>query len=314
MKVKMNRIVSKHFVFLTTILLFGNFTDTVPKISLDFYEPEIQKVIEKNLSLIQKNLIAKSLNEILQLNIFNAQGKEKIIDLLNKNNIEFIENQEPLEIIEEKNGFQVRDIAITKTSKCSNMAQRQFLIFNFDRKGIITDVRYSINNQYEFINFPVVLSPKDRENILAFLERYKTAYINGNISTIKTMFDTCAEIFVGKVEDIDFDYNNQSINNNVSVQLRDLDEYTTRLKSVFNNDIQLEFEDYDIHFDEYEEELYGIFFHQKWRSLNYNGKNCYNDKGWIYLLVDFKDKDKPLICRRRWSIKKPEPETYVKSD
>lgn len=145
-----------------------------------------------------------------------------------------------------------------------------------------------------------------RETLVSFMENYKTAYCLERIDYIEKIFSDDAVIIRGMVLDapVQNDYVEKRISiSNKGRQLihynRDnKQEYLKYLKESFARKefINIRFTDADVQtlVKAADKELYGIQLRQEYYSSNYS------DKGYLFLMIDFTDKEAPLIMVRTW--------------
>lgn len=138
-----------------------------------------------------------------------------------------------------------------------------------------------------------------RMNILEFMENYKTAYCFKRTDYLDSIFDDDAYIIVGHVvnrmkRNGNEDFNEFANHHLVTYTHYSKKEYIEHLHQCFNSN-----ECVNIHFSNNEvtkgkDELYGIQIKQDYYSTNYG------DTGYLFLLVDLKNPDKPIIKVRTW--------------
>lgn len=145
-----------------------------------------------------------------------------------------------------------------------------------------------------------------RETLVSFMENYKTAYCLERIDYIEKIFSDDAVIIRGMVLDapVQNDYVEKRISiSNKGRQLihynRDnKQEYLKYLKESFARKefVNIRFTDADVQtlVKAADKELYGIQLRQEYYSSNYS------DKGYLFLMIDFTDKEAPLIMVRTW--------------
>lgn len=142
-----------------------------------------------------------------------------------------------------------------------------------------------------------------REQIMEFMENYKTAYCLQRLDYIKSIFADDAIIIIGNVvKRKELPTNERQI----SLEGQDVikynryskDEYIRNLARCFKNNefINLRFTNNDIQWlEKYEKEkLFAIQIGQEYNS------STYGDKGYLFLLVDMTNRDEPQIKIRTW--------------
>jgi hypothetical protein len=152
-----------------------------------------------------------------------------------------------------------------------------------------------------------VIDRTRREIILNFLENLRTSYVKKDIDYIEKLYSDKALIIIGKIlkpEDISTD-NIQPIltKNQIEYQVLTKSEYITRLKSVFSsiNYLHLDFKNIEVVKHRKYPNFYGIMLQQTWDTQKYS------DDGLLFLLVQFKDNEDPIIWVRTWQDAKNTP-------
>ncbi|MEI6143074.1 MAG: hypothetical protein WCP85_27600, partial [Mariniphaga sp.] len=133
--------------------------------------------------------------------------------------------------------------------------------------------------------------------LLDFLENYKTAYALKRLDYIESIFADDALIIVGKVLETAKTGENQYLNNKIIKYNRlTKEDYVKRLRHSFlsNEFINIRFEDCNIVKSGKGDEIYGIQIKQDYFS------STYGDKGYLFLMVDLKNYEKPVIHVRTW--------------
>ena len=113
------------------------------------------------------------------------------------------------------------------------------------------------------------------------------------------MFSDKALIITGRVvkEKPNSDMTRMTLNNNKVVYIKQTkQEYLTKLAQVFKTVkyINVKFSDIEITEHPKFDNIYGVTLRQLWRT------NRYQDEGFLFLMIDFRDSDNPLIQVRTW--------------
>jgi hypothetical protein len=143
-----------------------------------------------------------------------------------------------------------------------------------------------------------------RWRIIDFMENYKTAYALERLSYIESIFADNALIIVGrkleKAEAIDGMYTSALKQDGYEFIKSTKREYIERLGRIFNSNefVNIQFEDCTVKKRDRQSEVYGIQIAQNYFSTNYA------DKGYLFLMVDLKDAEKPKIYVRSWQPEK----------
>lgn len=233
-------------------------------------------------------------------NICTENGIRAFSNLIRRNHIRFEQNEYHTELIAlENTGFQVRDLEVKLNVKNNNVSTKEYLIFDFDKRGKINDVRYSLWNKYCLYRISPLVSNKETKLIGKFLEDYQTAFINKNIERIDSLFKEETIIIVGNVK-IDTIHDESGSQEVATLYSRTKEKYLKRLKEIVfkqNKYVIPIFELIEIARHEIYPEIFGISLLQHWHS------SIYNDCGWLFLLFNLSDKTNPIIQLRRWSPK-----------
>jgi len=197
--------------------------------------------------------------------------------------------------------------------------------FSFDnsvKKTFVEDVVLTFNGDKQIDNIAFGLGKTAEDDILNkgawlqesrfaimnFLENYKTAYALKRLDYIRSVFDDDAVIFVGRMvsrasKTVNMENRAQiSQEGNKILQRNRLtkDEYLKRLAACFrrNEFINIHFADNRVRKLGKGGESYAIEIAQDYYS------STYGDKGYLMLMVDINDPEKPLIKLRTWQPEK----------
>lgn len=218
--------------------------------------------------------------------------------------------------LQKKNGeFQVRNIPLLLIQQgqegVSEGDEYQEAVVTFDKGGNICGFHLAISmNLYMNVlkHGKDVTDHRYREMILDFTERFRTAYNEHNINFLDAVFSDDALIITGKV----IERKNPDgirLPDEVIYKKQTKNQYLTNLKRIFNNDkknlIRVDFDEIKVmrHPNESPEYkyCYGVTLHQSYKSATYS------DEGYLFLLWDFTDENKPKIHVRTW-----QPDAYSK--
>lgn len=196
------------------------------------------------------------------------------------------------------------------------------LAFSFKtgaRKSFVEDVVFSFDNTKKIFNIAFglgntaaddilnkgVWSEQARMSIMNFLENYKTAYGLKRLDYIRSIFDDDAVIIVGSVVRTNTNLNREmgsaSFNNTIIKKNRyTKDQYLGNLERCFSSNeyINIRFANNDVYKLAKGGELYAIQIAQDYYS------SSYGDKGYLFLMVDINDPEKPIIKVRTWQPEK----------
>lgn len=199
------------------------------------------------------------------------------------------------------NGYQVRGIPVDILAADGDEA-RQELTINFDTEGTISNVVIAIEmNRYEELMAQKQsdLDYARRQIIVDFIENFRTAYNRKDNAMLNSVFSDKALIITGRVvkEKPNSDLTRLTLNNNRVVYIKQTkQEYLTKLAQVFKTVkfINVKFSDIEIVEHPKFDSIYGVTLKQSWRT------DRYHDEGYLFLMIDFRDSDNPLIQVRTW--------------
>lgn len=207
-------------------------------------------------------------------------------------------------------GYQVRNVPIMMWDFDEN-EQSQELVFNFTRNGQIDDISLALE-EHRWMGIMTSEGEENavdlfrREVIVDFVENYRTAYNRKDLQFISDVFSDNALIITGRVikQKPQSDRMMQSLGTQVVYQQHNKKEYIAHLKSAFARKkyINCVFSDVEVHQHPKYDDIYGVTLKQNWTDSNYH------DVGYVFLLIDFQDKDQPMIQVRTW-----QPEDGMKS-
>jgi hypothetical protein len=135
--------------------------------------------------------------------------------------------------------------------------------------------------------------------IIQFIENYKTAYALKRIDYIKSIFSDDALIIVGRVVQKHTVENNLAIPE-VKLTRYSKEQYMAQLDKVFRSQeyVNLKFTDIDVKVSQKYDDVYGIQLKQDYFSSGYG------DSGYLFLVVDLRKTNEPMIHVRTWQPEK----------
>lgn len=198
-------------------------------------------------------------------------------------------------------GYQVRGIPIDMLEADEKEA-RQELTVDFLPNGIINNVSIAI----EMHRYDELMAEKTsdldyarRQKIISFIEDFRTAYNRRDIKMLTSIYSDKALIITGRIisEKPNSDLTRMTLNNNKVVYIKqDKQQYLVNLEKVFKTTkfLNVKFEDIEIVQHPKYDEIYGVTLKQYWHT------NRYSDEGYLFLMVDFRNEDNPIIQVRTW--------------
>ncbi|MDD3534637.1 MAG: hypothetical protein PHC50_00625 [Candidatus Cloacimonetes bacterium] len=203
---------------------------------------------------------------------------------------------------------EIRNIPIIYERKSSKLLDDEVIII-FDSANNIVDFRIALEKEKYIKTFEQAQSLQDKqllEIVMDFVENYRTAYNRKDINYIDKVFSDDALIIVGRVLEQraalpdNMGLYKLSSNKDVSYSRQNKSQYIRNLRSCFikNQFVRVEFADFTVQRHPVKDFVFGVQMHQKWRS------STYNDDGYLFLIIDLRDIDEPLIWVRTWQPEK----------
>ena len=248
----------------------------------------------------------KSKNYASIQSYFTTYGYDVFNKLINYGKARIVGNDMNLEFTELNGSIYCRSIPM-RFSFSGNRSFVENVVFVFDESGRIDNVSFGLSNVAQgdiFSNHNVDWSDEAKSVLQSFLENYKTAYALERLDYLESIFSEDALIISGKVVqtlvgNVETGYRN---NRYVKMTKYNKSEYMNRLRDIFkyNEFINIKFANNDVKKMGKGGEVYAVQIKQDYFSANYG------DTGYLFLLVDVNDPDKPIIHVRAWQ-EQPDP-------
>lgn len=211
-------------------------------------------------------------------------------------------------------GFELRNVPFTIKIGTDSTAFEDGVL-QFDQNGNFEDLYFGIkNHQYQRLLRigKDITDFRRRQIILNFVENFRTAYNRKDLDLLEKVFSENALIIVGRVIKQKPEQNDMLEKNlekkKVELIKMSKKEYMTHLVKVFrrNKWIDVSFEDIEIVQHRLYNDIYGVQLKQGWKS------STYSDEGYLFLMIDFKDEDNPMIHVRAWQPEKAtDPDSVI---
>ncbi|MCX6335246.1 MAG: caspase family protein [Bacteroidia bacterium] len=237
-----------------------------------------------------------SINE----NLFTRNGYEIYKALLLYGNVTFLKESEDYPAFSLDNFTHISGIPVRFRFRNNSVDFFEKLSFQFDSAGRIDNISFGLSDRANQDILSQTRWPEEcKFQIINFLENYKTAYALERYDYIDKIFSDNALIIVGqRVEESEKVDDNQLITFGENYKLIKLtkEQYMYRLRKVFekNEFINIQFEENIVKRRDNESNVYGINIKQNYFSTNYA------DQGNLFLMVDLKERDRPVIYVRAW--------------
>ena len=218
-------------------------------------------------------------------------------------------------VVKSSTGYQVRNIPVFFKAGKTNEGKYQDLVIEFAPDGKINDLYISFpNHQIEkfFEGALLVTDLRRRELIVGFMENFRTAYNRKDIPFLDKVFSNDALIIVGReVQASGRGDSPMPTRSTVEYVKRTKTEYLENLKKVFdkNEFIDIKFSEINVMRKSANSSIYGVTLRQDWES------STYSDVGWLFLMIDFSNEERPQIWVRTWQpISVPRREVFELGD
>ena len=199
-------------------------------------------------------------------------------------------------------------LIITPEDENFGLGTYQEAVVEFDTKGQLIDFRFALDAQTaeSMERCGTVVDKEKQMIILQYVERFRTAYNQKDISTIEKMFSDDALIITGRVV-MAKPQGDQGAQFKVEYNKQNKQQYISNLRRAFlrNKWIDVKFSQIGENGEDggcagitqstKDKTKYGVRLRQSWKSSNYS------DEGFLFLLWEFpEDGGDPIIHVRTW--------------
>ena len=259
------------------LLTAMNKASTAKSGSIDFAGVEISEDAAFSLMLIWENV---------RMHTFDDDIIEKCVKLGHAPNLR---------------GYEVQNIGVEMMPVNPDEykeSRNQEITVTLDPQGRISDFVISMGmHQYaSMMKGAKTLEDIDqRQQILHFVEQFRTAYCEKNKQFLEDVFSDDALIITGRVRQRAVA--EKGISAVVDYTRQSKREYLDRLFNKFdmkNSYINVKFDDIEVERNPLNPDIYGVTVRQEWHSTGYS------DVGTVFLLWDFTNKLRPQIYVRTW--------------
>lgn len=228
---------------------------------------------------------------------------------------EIVEN-----VITTQSGYQVRNIPLMMKptgDRAFNEEEYQEAVVSFDKTGEVVSFYLSISmNLYmNVIKSNLQLTDlRRRQLILDYVEQFRTAYNQKDIKFLEQVFSDDALIITGRV--VMQKHEEGFTTPKVVYNKQSKQQYLNNLRGTFRRAkyIKVTFDEIEVMRHPTNPNFYGVTLHQGYTSSNYH------DDGYLFLLWDFTNEDRPMVHVRTWQPDKvggkklPKDEIFNLSD
>ena len=234
-------------------------------------------------------------------NLFTEEGFAIFEKLIKYGQARLLDSSK-LSFMKMNDGICCRNLMMSFSFANNNRKFVENVVFVFDAQQKVSNITFGLDQQ----STSDILSKKTWDDnskiqLISFLENYKTAYALKRLDYINDIFSDDALIITGRV--VKRAVTNEVMCNNQYVEFTryNKQDYLKRLSRIFSSNeyINLKFANTDLAKMGKGGELYGIQIRQDYFSTHYG------DTGYLFLMVDLNNPDKPIIHVRTWQ---PEPD------
>lgn len=195
----------------------------------------------------------------------------------------------------------------------------QNAVVEFDAQGKITDFRFTMSahpitfaDELDKRFGNEVVETEQLHIIRRYMENFRTAYNQKDITTIENLFSDDALIITGHVTQRVSQGDGRMMKPQVVFNKQTKQQYIANLKKAFarNKWIQVTFDkNMEIRRSKKDPTMYGLKVNQSWKSSNYSDEGC------LFLIWQFRDGEDPIIHVRTWQpLKDGDMELEVDDD
>ena len=236
--------------------------------------------------------------------LFTDEGYEVFERLLHYGKARVLDDS-PVQVVAEAGGYVCRSVPMKFSFPNNHKSFWENVVFRMDAEGKINNLTFALDAEaVQGILSKTQWPDGAKMALIDFLENYKTAFALTRLDYISSIFSDDALIVVGRtVKTTRLDNGIRMTQDAVLYNRYTKSAYIEQLSRSFASKeyINLRFANADVckltrgvH-----KNLYGIQLKQDYFSSNYG------DTGYLYLLVDMEDSERPLIYIRTWQ---PQPD------
>ncbi len=281
--------------------------DVTFKFSDGIYNESLKNTVERNISALLTNINSASRRKANKISMSGVRIMPQALEALNELwefmpfNCEDRENVE--RCIQTVTGYQVRGIPVTVTDKSGidGDPEREITVA-FNSSGEITGVYFALE-QHNITNIMKngveVKDTRQREEILNFVERYRSYYDQKDLKSIEDIFSDDAIIITGK--EVKRKSPEGFMVTVAEYKEQNKQQYIEHLRAIFKRKsfIKVVFKGIEVVRHPLRDDIYMVTLHQNWRTPGYE------DNGYVVLLWQFPENGgDPRIMVRTWQSDK----------
>ena len=266
------------------------FSETVP----DYLRKTMQTNAEAVFAEINNAYDRNNSKLTLSLSNVTVDANERIETIWAASHFYCTETSIITRVLKSSNGYQVRNIPVFFVQGEKPEDKYQDMVIEFTLDGKISDMYIAIAlNQYVKImsNSGDVTDLRNRQMIVEFIENFLTAYNRKDISFLEKIYGDDLLILTGNM------LYPQKRGDVPETKFSNGEQYLANIKKVFekNSYINIRFCEIIVTQHEDNPNIYGIKLKQEW-----NASDGFHDEGWLFLMIDYKDGNNPIIWVRTW--------------
>ncbi len=206
---------------------------------------------------------------------------------------------------QEMHFFKLHDKTICRsiplTFRLPKQTFNEDICLTFNADGKVESLAFGLNRASRDDILTTNWDGEVKMELINFLENYQTAFALKRLDFIGSLFSDDAVIITGsvlrKASVSSAEQNRMTFTNAVKYTRHNKEEYLEKLAKCFdkNDFINIRLTDNDVRrMDAIHGKCYGILIHQDYYSTTYS------DTGYLFLIADFNDSEKPTIILRTW--------------
>lgn len=295
---------------LTITKSYGQYATEV--VVVDLENDRLRKTIESNASSLLTEFnraFFENRVPVLDGRLVTQQAKNTILLLWETSHFRCFETEifERVALRHTQNEYELRNVPLFfKEAFEGENYEEAVLVFNDQGKIDNFYISIGTNRVNEILREAnSVTDFRRRQIVLDFVENFRTSYNRRDIDFLEKVFSEDALIISGVIRTIPQNNDLMGANmNNTTIEYtrRSKSEYITHMRRIFriNDYINIRFSDVDVMQHGRYPEIYGVTVKQDWNTTRYS------DVGYVFLMIDFKDDENPIIHVRTW-----QPEEYI---
>ena len=285
------------------------------------YKEDLKKTAEQNISQLLTNINAAAENKsVVSFNgvKINEGAKQEFLDLWEFMPFSCDDAINVEKCLQTVTGYQVRGLPVTilDIDDYNDNPTRELTV-SFASDGEITGVFFSLEKHMvnTIMNSGTdVTDVRRKEEILNFVERYRSYYDQKDLPAIEAIFSNDAIIITGRM--VTYKTPEGGMVTVPKYNEQNKDQYINELRGIFARKkyVRVGFSNIVLKRDPIRKNVYLVTLVQDWRTENAYGRT-YSDTGYVNLLWEFPENGgDPRIMVRTWEAKDVQPNNRLKME